>query len=152
MKKHKYKIGIWLPLAIFVFIGPVIGAISTGEFFSKGVTPLVLIPVFIFGGALAVWTWILYSIVMSTLIKAQNRMNLVGPEYDLMVFAVIGALVGAVISFVIFNLAACGSGRFLFGGWIGCFGNTIDKYLILSTLPGAACGGISALFIEKIDI
>jgi hypothetical protein len=151
MIKHKYKIGFLLPLVIFMVIGPAIGAISTGEFFSKGISPLVLIPVYIFGGALAIWVWILYSLVMSTLIKVQNRMSLVGPEYDFMVFAVIGALVGTVMGFVIFNLVACGTGRFLFGGWVGCLENTIDKYLVLSILPGAACGGMSALFIERAD-
>lgn len=152
MNKHKYKIGFLLPLVIFMVIGPAIGAISTGEFFSKGISPLVLIPVYIFGGALAIWVWILYSLVMSNLIKVQNRLSLVKPEYDVIIFAVIGALIGAVMGFLVFNMVACGSGRYLFGGWIGCFENTIDKDLVLSVLPGAACGGVSALFIERIDI
>ena len=142
-----YTIATGKALLVFAFLGPMIGLFATGENVSSGI-PWVLIPTYIFGGPIAVQSWLLYSLAMSALVRLGAR-SFIGLENKPPLLFALGAIVGATVGFAVFNAIACNSGRWLFGGWLGCFANSLNKFALLSLLPGGICGGVATFFFRK---
>lgn len=152
LRLANYTVTTGKPLLVFFLLGPLIGAFSTGEHVLSGL-PLALIPVYIVGGVIAILTWILYTLAMDALVPIACRNGFfrrVGAPFFLMV---LGIVIGSVMGFAAFNVFTCSNSRWLFGGWVGCLANSLQKFAALTLIPGGVCGGISTLFfIQKNEV
>ena len=63
-------------LAVFLSIGPLVGALSTGVTLAGG-TPLILLPIYVFGGFIAAITWAIYSLAFSLLHEASFKYQII---------------------------------------------------------------------------
>lgn len=140
-----YTVTTGKPLLVFFLLGPIIGAFSTGEHVLSGL-PWALIPVYIVGGVIAILAWILYSLAMDVLVPIACRNGFFRGDGGRFFLMVLGIVIGSVMGFAAFNVIGCGNGRWLFGGWLGCLANSLQKFAALTLIPGGVCGGISTLF------
>ena len=141
--KHMFS---WKVLAIFVGIGPFIGAIGIGESFSDGL-PFILVPIYMIGGIAAALAWAMYSIIFTVVhnaVTSHTRVArvLFGP-FLIIWSAIIGGLCGlaAVASYSCAN------------SWLShpqnCVIDTLLRFWGISVLPGVLCGAFAAPHIER---
>lgn len=124
-------------LAVFVGIGPLIGAIGSGGFLWAAM-PIALIPIYITGGIAAILAWAIHASVFSAINLAVER----DTKIDRIVFGTSllfwSALVGAFCGFITIASYSC------VNSWIvyprNCVIDTLDRFWGISILPGMFCG------------
>lgn len=142
IKKHMFSARA---LAVFVGIGPLIGAFGTGESFTDGL-PLALIPVYVIGGIVAVCAWTIYSAIFSILhfalpIHSRAAVIVYGPYLFLW-----SALIGALCGLAVVSSYSCANSWLVYPR--NCVADTLARFWGLSVLPGAICGSLAARFID----
>jgi hypothetical protein len=142
-KKHMFSPRA---LAVFMGIGPLIGAFGAGESFFDGL-PFVLIPIYLVGSIVAVCAWMIYSAIFSVLhfalpIHSRAAVIVFGPSLLLW-----SALIGALCGLAVVSSYSCANSWLVYPR--NCVADTLARFWGLSVLPGAVCGSLAARFINR---
>jgi hypothetical protein len=134
-------------LAVFLSIGPLVGALSTGVTLAGG-TPLILLPIYVFGGFIAAITWAIYSLAFSLLHEASFKYQIIEKTFFEYFAFFWSSLIAAIAGYLALTLLFCGTGSNITGNPAKCAINIIQNAWGVTLLPGAICGLIATVFLE----
>ncbi|MGF0336822.1 hypothetical protein [Ectopseudomonas toyotomiensis] len=134
-------------LAVFLLVGPLIGALSTGDTF-KGGMPFILIPIYIFGGFFAAITWVIYSAIYSLLHEASFKHQIIDKVFFDSFSFFWSAFFAAVAGYASFTFFTCATASSIMGGPAKCAFHVLQNEWGMTFIPGAICGFIGTIFLE----
>jgi len=135
----------WQSLLLFVLVGPIIGAIGTGETI-KGMT---LLPIYLFGGLFAAITWLGYSVFFAILDSLSVKYSFIDFVFFKSFVFLWGAVFASISGFALFSLIACGSSSWLYGGNINCIIHIFNNQWGMVIVPAAICGSFGTIFLDS---
>ena len=130
-------------LALSALLGPLVAIMGIGSGSGMSKTPIMLLPIYAFGTAVALVSWVLFSLAFALIHTLQQR----GLNKSLPLFAqlLLGAAFGAVSGFAAWGLFTCSAAAWVVGGWLPCLKVNAIRDYGLSLMPGLVCGVASVL-------
>jgi hypothetical protein len=134
-------------LAVFISIGPIIGALSTGP------TPKVdlidfLLLAYMFGSHIAAITWVIYSSVFMLLHEASFKYQIIEKIFFEYFPFFWSSLIAAIAGYLAVALFVCASGFSITSSFAKCTAYVFQDAWGVTILPGAICGLIATIFLE----
>lgn len=135
-------------LAVFFLLGPLIGAFSVGMLSAKGASGLLLFA-YLYGGFVAIITWVSYSTVFSLLHEASFKSEIIEKIFFESYPFISSSLIAAVAGYLTVTFFICTVGTSNIGGLPKCATLVAQDMWEITFLPGAICGFIATIFLAE---